>query len=306
MTRVAAVDCGTNSIRLLVVASKEGGTPEELCREVRLARLGQGVDATGEFHADALARTFAVCDEFADIIENLNVDHVRFIATSAARDVSNRQTFFDGVRARLGVDVDVISGVEEARLSAEGVRGGVDAPQPALIIDIGGGSTELVVVEDDEVILATSLGMGAVRVHERFFTSDPPSQRQQGDARAFIAQTLGTSNVRFDRIATAVGVAGTVTSVAARVLGLQNYSRDAIHGTALSRDEVRNANAHWLETPSAQIETEPCMHPLRAGVIGAGSLILNEISERVPGGVILVSETDILDGVARELLAQVA
>lgn len=300
------MDCGTNSIRLLVLASDVDGPPVELCREVRLARLGQGVDATREFHPDALARTFAVCDEFADIIETLKVDHVRFIATSAARDVSNRQTFFDGVFSRMGVDVDVITGDEEARLSAEGVRGGVDAPQPTLIIDIGGGSTELVVVEQDEVVLATSLSMGAVRVHERFLASDPPSAVQCSDARAFIAHTLDCSNVEFGRIDTAVGVAGTVTSVAARVLGLQNYSRDAIHGTALGRADVESASSHWLSTPTALIETEPCMHPLRAGVIGAGSMILDEIVKRVPGGVILVSETDILDGVARELLARVA
>ncbi len=302
MTTVAAVDCGTNSIRLLILRATEDGAPEELCRQVRLARLGQGVDATGEFHPDALERAFAICEEFATIIDELGAERVRFVATSAARDVSNRHLFFGGVRQRLGVDVDVITGDEEARLSAAGVRGGVEAPQPVLVIDIGGGSTELVVVEGDEVQLATSLNIGAVRVHERYLHNDPPTDAQQEAARAFIGGLLDGSDVDFDRIETAVGVAGTVTSVAARVLGLQEYSRDAIHGAALSREDVMGANAHWMATPVASIETEPCMHPLRAGVIGAGSLILDEISARVPGGEIIVSETDILDGIALGLL----
>lgn len=302
MTTVAAVDCGTNSIRLLVLKRTGHQGREELCREVRLARLGQGVDATGEFHADALARAFAVCEEFAGIIRGLDVDQVRFVATSAARDVSNRDVFFDGVRQRLGVEVDVITGDEEARLSAIGVRGGVQAPQPVLVIDIGGGSTELVLVEDDVVQLATSLNMGAVRVHERFLHTDPPTDAEQGAARDFVGGLLDASGVDFCRIETAVGVAGTVTSVAASALGLRDYSRDAIHATVLSRHDVYSASTHWLGTRVAHIETEPCMHPLRAGVIGAGSLILDEISDRVPGGEIVVSETDILDGIALELL----
>ena len=178
----------------------------------------------------------------------------------------------------------------------------MEAPQPVLVIDIGGGSTELVVVAEEEVRLATSLNMGAVRVQERFLSTDPPTEAQQQDARVFVRRLLEDSGVDFGHIATAVGVAGTVTSVAARARGLQEYSRDVIHGTALSRDDIRGACAHWLATPAASIEAEPCMHPLRAGVIGAGSLILDEISARVPGGRVIVSETDILDGIALELL----
>ncbi|MGO1384712.1 MAG: Ppx/GppA phosphatase family protein [Arachnia sp.] len=304
MTTVAAVDCGTNSIRLLVLRDAAGDAPEELRREVRLARLGQGVDATGEFHQDAMARAFVVCEEFAGIIEELDVGRTRFVATSAARDVSNRQVFSDGVRRRLGVDVDVITGDEEARLSASGVRGGVEAPQPVLVLDIGGGSTELVVVEDAEVRLAISLNMGAVRVHERFLHTDPPTSAEQQAARAFIGNLLDGAGIDFDRIESAVGVAGTVTSVAARVQALQVYSRDAIHGVVLSRRDVEGACKHWLTTAVARIEEEPCMHPLRAGVIGAGSLILDEISARVAGGSVMVSETDILDGIALELLGR--
>ena len=302
MTTVAAVDCGTNSIRLLVLR-KQDATVTELCREVRLARLGQGVDATGEFHPDALQRAFTVCDEFATIIGDLGADTVRFVATSAARDVSNRQLFFDGVRARLGVGVDVITGDEEARLSASGVRSSLAAPQPVLVIDIGGGSTELVLVDGDAVLHATSLDVGAVRVTECFLVSDPPTTEEQVAARTFVGELLDGAGIDFGRVRTAVGVAGTVTSVAAATLGLEAYSRDAVHGTVLTRDDVRAAAAHWLATPVASIEDEPCMHPLRAGVIAGGSLILDEISARVPGGDTLVSETDILDGIAHELLS---
>lgn len=303
MTTVAAVDCGTNSIRLLILRAEPDATTTELCREVRLARLGQGVDATRTFHPEALQRAFDVCDEFAAIIAENGVQRLRFVATSAARDVTNRQVFFDGVRQRLGVGVDVISGDEEARLSAQGVRSGVTAPEPVLVIDIGGGSTELVVVADDDLRHAISLDVGAVRVSERYLHTDPPSVQEQNAARDFVGESLDGSGVDFDSVATAVGVAGTVTSVAAATLGLLTYSRDAVHGTVLSRHDVESACRHWLETPVAEIEKEPCMHPLRAGVIGGGSLILDEISARVPGGQILVSETDILDGIAHSLLA---
>lgn len=303
MKTVAAVDCGTNSIRLLVLRAEDDDTVTELCREVRLARLGQGVDATGEFHPDALLRAFVVCDEFAAIIAEHGADRVRFVATSAARDVSNRQVFFDGVRSRLGVDVDVIAGEEEARLSASGVRSGIEAPSPVLVIDIGGGSTELVVADDDDVRLATSLNVGAVRVRERFLHTDPPTPAEQQDARAFIGALLDGAGVDFASVRTAVGVAGTVTSMAAATLGLQTYSRDAVHATVLTRDDVRAACMHWLGTTVARIETEACMHPLRAEVIAGGSLILDEISARLSTGEILVSETDILDGIAHGLLA---
>lgn len=302
-TTVAAIDCGTNSVRLLVVRSDGSGT-HELARKVRLAQLGQGVDATGEFHPDALERTFAVCDEYAGLIRDHQVDRLRFVATSAARDVSNRDIFFDGVRARLGVDVEVISGDEEASLSAAGVMAGVGAATPVLIVDIGGGSTELVVVEEGRrVSSATSLDIGAVRITERFLHSDPRAVDEVAAARAHIEQVLTSSGVDFGRIDTVVGVAGTVTSVAARVLRLQEYSRQAVHRARLSRDEIRDAAAHWAATPVAVITDEPCLHPLRAMVIAGGALILDEISERVPGGSVLVSETDLLDGIVAGLLA---
>ena len=301
--KVAAIDCGTNSIRLLVLSGPRSA-PVELAREVRLARLGQGVDATGEFHPDALERTFAVCEEFAQIIRHHDAEKVRFVATSAARDVSNRQLLVDGVRERLGVDVDVIPGQEEARLSSLGALCALDVAPPTLVLDIGGGSTELVLVDETGTILrAVSLNAGSVRLRERFLHTDPPTAQQQAAAREFVGGLLDDSGIDFTAVASAVGVAGTVTSTGARVLGLESYSRDVLHGMVMGRGDVDEAAGHWLSTPVSLIEQEPCMQPLRAGVIGAGALILDELISRIPQEKIHISETDILDAIALELLA---
>ena len=300
---VAAVDCGTNSVRLLVLRRNDDETLEELTRQTRLARLGQGVDATGEFHPDALARTFAVLDEFQAIISKFGVDRTRFVATSAARDVSNREVFEAGVLARLGVSVDVIPGAEEARLSSTGVLSGVSAPLPCLIFDIGGGSTELVIVgEGPRVVSSLSLDIGAVRIKERFLATEPPSLREQEAARSYIADQLDNSGTDFGSAVSAIGVAGTVTSVAADALGLHEYSREAVHGTKLSLTQIDQANLKWLAQTTEEISRQPLMHPLRAAVIGAGSMILAQIAHRLPTGEVMVSETDILDGIALELL----
>lgn len=300
--RVAAIDCGTNSIRLLVLSGSRKA-PVELVREVRLARLGQGVDATGEFHPDALARTFAVCEEYARIIREHGAEKVRFVATSAARDVSNRRLLVDGVRERLGVEVDVIPGQEEARLSSMGALCALDVASPTLVVDIGGGSTELVLVDGAGTILhSVSLNVGAVRLRERFLYTDPPTPGERKNARGFVGELLDGSGIDFAAVAGAVGVAGTVTSVGARVLGLESYSREAVHGLVLGRGDVDAVTEHWLTTPVGLIEQEPCMQPLRAGVIGAGALILDETISRIPGKKIRISETDILDAIALGLL----
>ena len=300
--RVAAIDCGTNSIRLLVLSGSRKA-PVELVREVRLARLGQGVDATGEFHPDALARTFAVCEEYARIIREHGAEKVRFVATSAARDVSNRRLLVDGVRERLGVEVDVIPGQEEARLSSMGALCALDVASPTLVVDIGGGSTELVLVDGAGTILhAVSLTVGAGRLRERFRHTEPPTPGERKNARGFVGELLDGSGIDFAAVAGAVGVAGTVTSVGARVLGLESYSREAVHGLVLGRGDVDAVTEHWLTTPVGLIEQEPCMQPLRAGVIGAGALILDETISRIPGKKIRISETDILDAIALGLL----
>ncbi|MHA6510263.1 Ppx/GppA phosphatase family protein [Tessaracoccus sp. Y1736] len=303
MTTVAAIDCGTNSIRLLILRKDADGVVVELAREVRLARLGQGVDATGEFHPDALARANVIFEEYAGIMERHQVGEVRFVATSAARDVSNRAEFERNVRDRLGVEVDVISGDEEALLSTTGVLSGVEASTPALVFDIGGGSTELIVVHDGPTIAsAVSLDVGSVRVNERLMPSDPATPDEVAAARRHVGSLLDGAGVDFDSLASAIGVAGTVTSVAASVLGLQQYSRQAVHETLLSRADIERTVERWLAQTAAETAAEPCMHPLRAAVLGAGGLILDEISRRVPGGAVLVSETDILDGIALGLL----
>lgn len=303
MSTVAAIDCGTNSIRLLIMRAGADGELTELAREVRLARLGQGVDATGEFHPDALERANRIFEEYARIIERHGAQRVRLVATSAARDVSNRGVFEANVRQRLGVAVDVISGDEEARLSTLGVLSGVDVASPALVFDIGGGSTELIVVaEGGELSYATSLDIGAVRLKERFLHGDPPAAEDIARARAYIGQQFD-GVLDFASLASAVGVAGTVTSFAAAKLGLQEYARSKVHETVLSRYDIDEHLGRWLSQPATVTAEEPCMHPLRAQVIGAGGLILDEISRRVPGGSILVSETDILDGIALGLIA---
>ena len=302
MSTIAAIDCGTNSIRLLILRA-DGAQTRELTRQTRLARLGQGVDATGAFHPEALERAFAIFDEFRVLLADHHVDQVRFVATSAARDVSNKQELFDGVRTRLGVDVDVISGDEEARLSSAGVVSGVSGERPLLVIDIGGGSTELVTLHDDGVAHATSLDIGAVRVRERLLPGDPPSAAEQEAARRHVRELLDASGTPFSTIRTAVGVAGTVTSMAATVLQLTQYSRDAVHGTVLNRGQIRELASRWLsQSVQETMAGAPFMHPLRASVIGAGALIIDEISQRLPSGAVVVSETDILDGIALEML----
>ena len=304
MTTVAAIDCGTNSVRLLVLSRDAQGRVSEVTRQTRLSRLGQGVDATGQFHPDALARTFAVVDEYAAMIREVGVDEVRFVATSAARDVSNREVFEAGIRERLGVGVDVISGDEEARLSAAGVLSGVRSPRPTLIFDIGGGSTELVVVgAGDAIVSAISLNIGAVRLKERFLVSEPATFDQREAARSFVNAQLDASGTDFASVESAIGVAGTVTSVAADYLQLQEYSREAVHRILLTSEIIDDTTERWLSQTTDEIAQSPLLPPLRAAVIGAGSMILAEIARRVPTKEIVVSETDILDGIALALLA---
>ena len=188
MTRVAAIDCGTNSIRLLVAEKGVDGSMVEIDRRLQLVRLGQGVDATGEVHPDALARTFAAIDDHAAVIREFGCEKVRFVATSAARDARNRDAFFEGVRSRLGVDAEIIPGTEEAELSFQGAIGGVGASQgPVLVIDIGGGSTELITGSTSGAIShAISLNVGSVRLKERFLHSDPATEEEIDEAAAFI------------------------------------------------------------------------------------------------------------------------
>jgi exopolyphosphatase/guanosine-5'-triphosphate,3'-diphosphate pyrophosphatase len=308
VTRVAVVDCGTNTIRLLVADPGPGVTLHEVERRLELVRLGQGVDATRRFHPDALARTFEALDTYAARIRDLDVDRVRFLATSAARDVSNRDEFFSGVRDRLGVDVDVITGDEEARLSFLGALSGgpVDAG-PVLVMDVGGGSTELILGDTEgNLVSERSLDMGSVRIRERFLASDPPTAAEVAQARDFVNGLLDDGGVDVGTARTWLGVAGTTTSISAMVQGLTAYDRVAVHNSQVSVEEIAAMSERLLTTPVAEVlATWPMLQQLRAEVICAGALIVREVGRRV-GVTMTVRETDILDGATLELLRTAA
>jgi exopolyphosphatase/guanosine-5'-triphosphate,3'-diphosphate pyrophosphatase len=302
--RVAVIDCGTNTIRLLVADAGAGNTLSEVDRRLELVRLGQGVDATHRFHPDALARTLSAVDSYAAQIGELGVDRVRFLATSAARDVSNRDEFFDGVRDRLGIDVDVITGEEEARLSFLGaLSGGPVEAAPVLVMDVGGGSTELILGDlDGTVRVARSLDMGSVRIRERFLAGDPPTAPEIANARAFVDGLLDSSGVPVGDATTWIGVAGTSTSLSALAQGLTTYDRVRVHNSAVDVAEIGRLSEQLLAMPVAEVmATYPMLQRLRAEVICAGALIVAQVAARV-GVAMTVRETDILDGATLELL----
>lgn len=299
MSPVAAIDCGTNSVRLLIVDAGR-----ELVRTVRITRLGQGVDATGRFHPEALTRTFAALDEYAALLAEHGVTRVRFVATSAARDAANRETFFAGVRERIGVDAEVIHGDEEALLSFTGALSAFpDAATPALVVDIGGGSTELVLGRGASIDRSVSLEMGAVRLRERFLTSDPPTRGEIDAALRFIDGLLGTSGVDFGAAKTWIGVSGTPTGLSAIVQGLEVYDRARVHRSVIVKRDLDDLTGQLLAMTVAQVLAFPTMEPGRADVIGAGALICTRIAARV-GAPMIVSEADILDGIVARLVAE--
>lgn len=293
---VAAIDCGTNAIRLLV--SRDG---TDLAREMRTVRLGEGVDRTGAFAPAALERTFAALDEYVAIMRAHEVDGVRFVATSATRDVTNREALTAGVRSRIGVDPEVISGEEEARLSFAGATASLALETPVLVVDLGGGSTEFVLGSRAPEALR-SVPLGCVRMTERHMQSDPPTPAQIATATADIdaAIDLAEEAVPFASARSLVGVAGTVTTVAALAHGLAAYDADRIHGLVTEPSQVRAIAEQLLAMPRAQRAALPVMHPGRVDVIGAGALVLARIAERV-GLPVVASEHDLLDAIVGEL-----
>jgi exopolyphosphatase/guanosine-5'-triphosphate,3'-diphosphate pyrophosphatase len=306
--RVAAVDCGTNSIRLLVTdLDPRTGAAHELTRRMEIVRLGQGVDATGRLAPEALQRTFAACDDYAAEIRKLGAERIRFVATSATRDAANRDEFVAGVGSRLGVEPEVITGSDEAALSFSGatraVAGETGHPTPYLVVDIGGGSTEFV-LGDREVEAARSVDIGCVRLTERHLTQDPPTLAQITAARGDIdaAIDLAATQVPIDQAKTLVGVAGSVTTVSAIALGLPEYDRDRVHLSRISAQSVRRVAGDLLASTHAQRAANPVIHPGRVDVIGAGALILAQIVDRLGLAEVVVSEHDILDGIALSLL----
>lgn len=314
MTRVAAIDCGTNSIRLLI-ADRSAGALTDVVRRMEIVRLGQGVDRTGRLDPAALARTLAATADYAAQCREHGVQAVRFVATSATRDAQNREEFFAGVRDALGVEVEVITGSEEAGLSFAGavsILGSAD-PAPNLVVDIGGGSTELV-LGDHEVERAVSLDIGSVRMTERHIRSDPPNEDEVAAARADIGAALDRAAGELDlaRVRTLVGVAGSVTTLTALALGLDAYRPERINAARLSLDQVRTAAQALLTMPRADRAALGFMHPGRVDVIGAGALIWAEVVDRVAQAVadggghlgqVVTSEHDILDGIALSVRA---
>ncbi|MCK1796918.1 Ppx/GppA family phosphatase [Streptomyces sp. XM4193] len=306
--RVAAIDCGTNSIRLLVADTDPAtGQLTELARRMEIVRLGQGVDRTGRLAPEALDRTFAACRRYAEEIRRLGATHVKFVATSASRDAENRADFVHGVQDILGVLPEVISGDQEAAYSFSGATReltGAELPTPYLVVDIGGGSTELVVGER-EVRAARSVDIGCVRLTERHLlndgeVSDPPTAEQaaaiRADAHAALDEAERTVPLTGTR--TLVGLAGTVTTLAAMHLDLAEYDSAAIHHSRLPLTAVRELAARLLASTHAERAAIPAMHPGRVDVIASGAVILQAVMERCGAPEVVVSEHDILDGIA--------
>jgi exopolyphosphatase / guanosine-5'-triphosphate,3'-diphosphate pyrophosphatase len=313
MTRVASIDCGTNSIRLLVADVPADGAHIDLLRRMEVVRLGQGVDATGRLAPEAIERTRTVLVEYAAQARKLGATAVRMVATSATRDAANRSDFEDMVVAVLGQGPDVVDGTEEAELSFIGATASLDAaaaahgvvpPRPPfLVVDIGGGSTEFVLGDNHGVRAARSVDVGCVRLTERHLHGDPPSaeqvRRTEDDIRDALARVV--ADVPVAEAATLIGVAGSVTTVAAIALDLPAYDPVAIHGSSIEVKAVREVTAYLLAATRERRAAMPVMHPGRVDVIGAGALLLRVIMDEFGLSEVVVSEHDILDGIALRL-----
>jgi exopolyphosphatase/guanosine-5'-triphosphate,3'-diphosphate pyrophosphatase len=297
--RVAAIDCGTNSIRLLI-ADIDGSNFREIYRTMEIVRLGQGVDQNKAFHPDAIARTLAAVDLFAQEISKRGVEQIRFCATSATRDATNRELFIDGVKERLGIEPEVISGDEEARLSFIGATKEFAASDaPFLVVDIGGGSTEFV-YGHSEVEFAKSVNIGCVRMSERHFTHDLPDSGQVASATEDIDEAIAQAAkiVPITKAKTLIAVAGTATTVAAAALDLPTYDRYSIHLSRISSTQVHKVSEIFLAMDRDQRSNLGYMHPGRVDVIAAGALVLSEVMKATTATQFIASETDILDGIA--------
>ncbi|HEY2794443.1 MAG TPA: Ppx/GppA phosphatase family protein [Micromonosporaceae bacterium] len=303
MTRVAAIDCGTNSIRLLV-ADVAGDHLTDLVRSMEIVRLGEGVDRTGRLAPAAIERTRVALAGYAATIKDLNAQRVRMVATSASRDASNADDFRAMVLGELGSAPEVVTGDEEARLSFTGAVKGLPGtfPSPYLVVDIGGGSTEFV-VGAAEVESAISVDIGCVRMTERHLHSDPPTQPEIEAAVADITAAVDRALLAVPgrSAKSLVGLAGSVTTVTALALGLDGYDPERIHHACVSYEQVAEVTERLLGQTAAERLENPVMHPGRADVIGAGALVLRTIMERAGMDAVIASEHDILDGIAWSL-----
>jgi exopolyphosphatase/guanosine-5'-triphosphate,3'-diphosphate pyrophosphatase len=309
MTRVGAVDCGTNSIRLLVADAGPDGRLVDVVRRMEVVRLGYGVDRTGVIDPAAMQRTLAMSQEYAAACREHGAERVRFVATSASRDARNADEFVAGVRAAFGdyaVSPEVVSGAEEAELSFAGATGDLVAagiPGPYLVVDLGGGSTE-VVRGAAEVAAARSVDIGCVRMTERHLHGDPPTVAEIGAATADIDAGIAAAReaVGFAGVRTIVGLAGSITTVTAHLLALDVYDSRRIHLAAFSPEQHEAASTELLAMTRAQRAALPFMHPGRVDVIGAGALVWRQVLTAVladsPEAGVVTSEHDILDGIA--------
>ena len=301
---VAAIDCGTNTVKLLI-GTHAPGSFEVAVRETRMVRLGQGVDATGRLTEEALGRAFAALDEYAALVREHDVapDRIRFCATSATRDAENAADFRAGVRARLGVDPEVLSGDEEAALAYAGAMRGLpgDLPGPVLVIDVGGGSTEVILGEGGSVRAARSMDVGSVRLHERHVRHDPPLADEVAAVARDVDEHLDDCGVPLADAATVVGIAGTCTTLGAALLDLPAYDRDAVDGSVHDLADVRATVARIVAMTVAERRALPYLHPGRADVIDAGLVIVERVLARTAVERFVVSESDILEGIAWSL-----
>lgn len=314
LVKVAGIDCGTNSIRLLIgsVDAKQGKITDEL-RRMEIVRLGAGVDSTGRFAPAALARTLDAVADYAAECRRRKVESIRFAATSATRDAENREEFIAGVYRRLGVYPQVLSGEQEATFSFQGALSALpiaEIPPRLLTVDLGGGSTEFTLgTAAGEVQAAVSMNIGSVRMRERHLHSDPPTAAEIAAARADVQRALDTVEAKIDFTAAAavIGLAGTVTSLTAFALQLPNYDPARIHGSALRIAEISAAAEWFLQATPAERRQLGFLHPGRVDVIAAGALVWQEIVRRIaartadsatPVREIITSEHDILDGLA--------
>ena len=302
MSRVAAIDCGTNSIRLLV-ADVDDGILTDVVRRMEIVRLGQGVDRTGRLAPEAIDRTIKALAGYTELLRSLGAEKVRMVATSASRDAENADEFRAAVVDILGAEPEVITGDEEARLSFAGaVHGLRQGEPPYLVADIGGGSTELV-LGTDTVVAARSIDIGCVRLTERHLHDDPPTAEQIAGAEKDIVDAIAEAaeTVPLMDANTLVGLAGSVTTVTALALGLSEYDPLAIHHARISYPQVAAVTARLLSATQAVRAAMPVMHPGRVDVIGAGALVLRVLMEQIGAETVIASEHDILDGIAWSL-----
>ena len=294
ISKVAAIDCGTNSIRLLI--SEDG---REIIREMEIVKLGEGVDRTKNFSPIAVERTLVALRRFKALIDHHKVERVRFCATSATRDAQNRKIFTEPVESILGVAPEVIVGIEEARLSFLGATSELPiSDAPFLVVDIGGGSTEFVLGERN-VQSAISVDIGCVRMTERHFTNDSPTEQEIASTRLDINRAIDQveTEVPISSARTLVAVAGTATTVAAAALKLPTYDREAIHGARISAERTFEISNWLLSMDKNERANLGFMHPGRVEVIAAGALVLAEILKRTGAREFVASERDILDGI---------